>query len=175
MISVRRLSPYLARMSSSSARITVSRRSGRARMSPRSWICVEQLLELGRDLVLLEAGQAMQAQVEDGLRLRVGKPVAVRRAGRTRPRGRRAASTDLARALQHLRHGARRPRAAISATFASAGDGEALMTAMTSSMFASATARPSRMWARSRALRRSKTVRRVTTSRRWRTNARASP
>ena len=38
-------------------------------------------------------------------------------------------------------------------------------------MLASATARPSRMWARSRALARSKIVRRVTISRRWRTKA----
>jgi hypothetical protein len=45
------------------------------------------------------------------------------------------------------------------------------MSAMTSSMLASATARPSRIWARSRARRSSKMVRRVTTSRRWRRNA----
>ena len=45
------------------------------------------------------------------------------------------------------------------------------MSAMTSSMLASATARPSSTWARSRARRSSKTVRRVTTSRRWRRKA----
>jgi hypothetical protein len=49
--------------------------------------------------------------------------------------------------------------------------GDALISAITSSMFASAMASPSRMWPRSRALRRSNTVRRVTTSRRWRMNA----
>ena len=41
------------------------------------------------------------------------------------------------------------------------------MVSMNSSMLASATARPSSTWPRSRALRSSNTVRRVTTSRRW--------
>ncbi len=35
----------------------------------------EQLLELIDDLVLLEAGEPVQAHVENGLRLRVGKQV----------------------------------------------------------------------------------------------------
>ena len=60
---------------------------------------------------------------------------------------------------------------ASSAAFASAGDAEALIVAMTSSMFASAIANPSSTWPRSRALRSSYTVRRVTTSRRCRRNA----
>ena len=37
------------------------------------------LLELGGELVALEAGQALQAQVQDGAGLRVGQPVARRR------------------------------------------------------------------------------------------------
>jgi hypothetical protein len=48
-------------------------RSGRARMSSRSAICVHHLLVLGDDLVLLEAGQALQTQFEDGLGLGVGQ------------------------------------------------------------------------------------------------------
>ena len=54
----------------------------------------------------------------------------------------------------------------ISAALATGGVGDALMSAMNSSTLASATARPSSTWPRSRALRSSNTVRRVTTSRR---------
>ncbi|MNE09532.1 hypothetical protein D3C80_1022110 [compost metagenome] len=54
----------------------------------------------------------------------------------------------------------------IRASLASDGVGEALIRAMTGSMLDSATAWPSRIWPRSRALRSSNTVRRVTTSRR---------
>ena len=54
----------------------------------------------------------------------------------------------------------------ISAALATGGVGEVLMVSMNSSMLASATARPSSTWPRSRALRSSNTVRRVTTSRR---------
>ncbi|EUD15398.1 hypothetical protein D044_2462B, partial [Vibrio parahaemolyticus EKP-026] len=57
------------------------------------------------------------------------------------------------------------PRA-IRPAFASAGVGALRIRSMISSMFARASARPSRMCARSRALRNSKIVRRVTTSRR---------
>ena len=45
------------------------------------------------------------------------------------------------------------------------------MVSIISSMFASATVKPSKMWPRSRALRNSYIVRRVTTSWRWRINA----
>ena len=55
-------------------------RSGRARMSMRSLNIVEQLL-YSRDLVLLEPGQAVQAQVEDRLRLRPRTGDSRRRAG----------------------------------------------------------------------------------------------
>ena len=52
----------------------------------------------------------------------------------------------------------------ISRSRASAGSAEARMVATTSSTLETATARPQRMWARSRALRSSKAVRRATTS-----------
>ena len=116
---------------------------------------VEQLAVLGDDLVLLEPGEAMQAHVEDRLRLRFREPVAVRLEAEFRRQGLRAGG-DGAGALQQLR--SRRPaarRAPAARVRASAGDGAALMSAITSSMLASATARPSRMWARSRALARS--------------------
>ena len=58
--------------------MTVSSRSGRARMSPRSLDLHQQLLELGDDLVLLESREAIQAQVENRLGLRLRKPVAFR-------------------------------------------------------------------------------------------------
>ena len=48
---------------------------------------VEQLVVLGQDLVLLEAGQAVQPQVEDRLGLRFGQAVDRRRAGRAPRRG----------------------------------------------------------------------------------------
>ncbi len=58
-----------------------------------------------------------------------------------------------------------------SACLASAGEGARLMSSITSSTLDSATARPSRMWPRSRAFFSSNAVRRVTTSRRWPTKA----
>ncbi len=58
-----------------------------------------------------------------------------------------------------------------SACLASTGEGARLMRSITTSTLDSATARPSRMWPRSRAFFSSNTVRRVTTSRRWPTNA----
>ena len=60
---------------------------------------------------------------------------------------------------------------AIKSFFASGGVGAALIMAIISSTLASATAKPSNTWPRSRALRSSNTVRRVITSRRWRKNA----
>ncbi len=67
-----------------------------------------------------------------------------------------------------------RHRRPVSFCLASAGEGEALIRAMISSTLDRATASPSRMWARSRALRSSNTVRRVTTSRRCRRKASSS-
>ncbi len=60
---------------------------------------------------------------------------------------------------------------AIKPSRASAAVGEALINSMTSSMLASAIARPSSTCPRSRALRKRYIVRRVTISRLWRTNA----
>ena len=60
---------------------------------------------------------------------------------------------------------------AIKPCLAIAGVAAALISAMISSTLESATAKPSRMWPRSRALRKSNIVRRVTTSRRWRRKA----
>ena len=54
---------------------------------------------------------------------------------------------------------------------ASAGVSACLISSMIGSIFSSATARPSKIWARSLALRSSNIVRLVTTSRRWRTKA----
>ena len=72
----------------------------------------QQLLVLGDDLVLLEAGEPVQAHVENGLGLDLGEPVAALpstdaelRADALRPRG------DGARARQHLRHRAGIPGA----------------------------------------------------------------
>ena len=129
---------------------------------------LHHLAVLGDDLVLLEAGQALQAHLEDRLRLRVGQPVSpssVQAESRSRAL---PAEHDVwrARARSISSTSGERQARAISAAFASGGVGAALISAMISSTLDSATARPSRMWPRSRALRSSNTVRRVTTSRR---------
>ena len=113
----------------------------------------QQFLVLGDDLVLFESREAVQAHVEDGLGLDLGEPVAAcpRRCpnsaltvcGRVLIEPARASICGTAPEV-HTRP--MRP------TLASTDDGDALMSAITSSMLASATARPSRMWARSRAL-----------------------
>ena len=103
-------------MAMSSSRTTCASRSGRARMSVRSTIVRQQFLVLGDDLVLLEAREAVQAHVENGLGLDLGELVAAARhrdaelRGETlRPRG------DVTGARQHLRHGAGIPHARMSA------------------------------------------------------------
>ena len=59
------------------------------------------VLVLGDDLVLFEAGQALQAELEDGLRLRVGEPVAL--SGKTELGGQSFRPRGVGRrALQHL-------------------------------------------------------------------------
>ena len=141
---------------------------------------VEQVGDLGHhvlvladDLVLLEAGQALQAHLQDfaGLVIRqaveaVGLDAELASASLRggRPRGRPALSpatrASISRTIDESQ------LLLISAAFATGGVGEALMVSMNSSMLASATARPSSTWPRSRALRSSNTVRRVTTSRR---------
>ena len=114
---------------------------------------IQQLFVFGDDLVLLEAREAVQAHVEDGLGLRFGQVVAAAVHAELGARARRAASRwrRRARAAAARCRPARRAPEARPAPRPS--DGAALMSAMTSSMLASATARPSRTWARSRALR----------------------
>ena len=70
----------------------------------------EQVGKLRDDLVLFEPGQAVQAQVEDGLGLHVRQPVLP---ARKAPLARHVvrAGRDLARALQHGRHDAGAPAA----------------------------------------------------------------
>ena len=132
-------------------------------------MCVHHFLVLVDDLVLLQAGQALQAHLRiswacasDSWYSRPAASRLLRQVLGTKASSRRpaagASSISTHQGESHAR--------AISSAFASGGVGEALMSAMISSMLASATARPSRMWPRSRALRSSNTVRRVTTSRR---------
>ena len=122
-----------------------------------------ELVELVGDLVAAERGQALQAQVEDGARLLVGQPVgavgdrpggADRRSARSAPRRRRAGQSR-----------------AIKASRASLASCEARISRMTSSILATAMARPTRIWARSRALLSRKLVRREMTSSRKATKA----
>ena len=63
---------------------------------------LHHLAVLGDDLVLLEAGQALQLHLEDALRLRLGQAVAVR--GQAEVRGARPSGRDRVRggALEHL-------------------------------------------------------------------------
>src|SRR5690606_14215506 len=71
----------------------------------------EERLELLPDLVLLQSGEAVQPEIEDGLRLNVGQMIAVlfqteRVEQPIRP------SCDLTCSLEHLRNGTGWPRAA---------------------------------------------------------------
>ena len=123
---------------------------------------VDQVDDLGHhvavfaeDLVLFEAGQPLQPQFEDRLRLRVGELVAVRPSScQPNSSGSPSGLAESAAArLSISSTSGERQVLPISAIFASDGAGAALMSAMISSTFDSATARPSRMWPRSRALR----------------------
>ncbi len=127
---------------------------------------VHHLLVFGNDLVLLQAGQALQAQFQDRLGLGFGQAVALGRQAelRRQPSGREA--SEAARSSISSTTGAAPQCAPSGRPWHPAGVGAALIRAMISSTLDSATARPSRMWPRSRALRSSNTVRRVTTSRR---------
>jgi hypothetical protein len=119
------------------------------------------VLVFGDDLVLLQTGQALQAHLQDFLGLRVAQavqPVAAHavvlfQSIRTVVVGVDHAAVG-AGAGQHLAHQFAVPGRAISSAFATGGVGALRMMAMKSSMLASATARPSSTWPRSRALRR---------------------
>ena len=128
-----------------------------------------ELLVLIDDLVLLEPGQAVEAHVEDGLGLGRGKAVRI-----PPPPVRGVGPLDAESLLvlgpgevgAVLEQGDDHPgsqRRAINPARASAGLAEARMSSITGSMFARATASPSRTCARARARLSSKIVRRVTT------------
>ena len=147
-----------------------ARRDSRGSRSGRAIVSSSCLVFVG-ELFLLQPGQAVQAHLEDFLRLHFGQLVAVV----DQAEARRAGLPD-ARRRRRPRRAARAPGPAPSArasmrSRATCGLAEVLISSIISSMLASATVRPSRMWARARALRSSKMVRRVTTSRRWRTKA----
>ena len=104
-----------------------------------------ELAQLLGDLVALQPGQALQAQIEDGARLRLGQPVGA--LGRHRAAGlvdQRDQRRHVARPARRAPSGARAP---------SAGSGARRISAITSSILATAMARPTSTWARSRALR----------------------
>ena len=103
-----------------------------------------ELLQLVADLVAAERGEALQAQVEDGAGLRLGEAVG-------------AVLVDaVARIVDERdqRRDVRAPasRGAISASRAVFGSGAVRIRRITSSMLATAMARPHSTWARSRAL-----------------------
>ena len=86
------------------------------------------------------------------------------------PAGRSAEASPAARSTISAAIPAAQVRAS-SRSLATGGVGEVLISSIISSTFTTATARPSRMWPRSRARFSSYTVRRVTTSRRCARNA----
>ncbi len=114
---------------------------------------LDHLAVLGDDLVLLEAGEALQAQFEDRLGLRLGQAVALGGEAEFRRRGRRARTRRWRRGSACRRPAANATGRAIRSCLASAGVCARLISSMISSTFDSATARPSSMWPRSRALR----------------------
>ena len=105
---------------------------------------VGELVELGLDLVAAQSGEPLQAQIEDGLGLLGRQPrralgAALCGADRRSARSAAPPSSPAIRAPSRLRA----PR---SASFA------ARISSITSSILATATARPTSTWARSRAL-----------------------
>ena len=94
--------------------MTASSRSGRARISTQALDRVEQLDEFLEDLVLLEAGQPMQPQVEDRLRLHFRQAVHAAMEPELLRKPVRA-DRDRTGALEHLRH---RPAPQLRATSA---------------------------------------------------------
>ena len=114
-----------------------------------------ELLQLVADLVAAERGQALQAQIEDGARLLVGKADGA--AGVDAWRGSAISSTSGPMSL------AGQSRAIICSR-ASAGLGALRISRIISSILATATARPTNTCARSRDLASKCLVRRLTTS-----------
>ena len=96
-----------------------------------------ELRQLVGDLGALELGQALQAQLEDRLGLALRQPVGVRRAGRRGIVGRL-----LGRAAAAARRRRARQSRALSSVLAVAGSGAARISAMISSMLATATRQP---------------------------------
>ena len=86
-ISVRRASPWSSRISVSSATMMASMRAGWARMSLQVRDQDADLLQLVDDLLALQAGEALQLQVEDGLGLDLGEAEARHQAGARVVRG----------------------------------------------------------------------------------------
>ena len=129
------------------------------------------LLVLADDLVRLQVGQALQLHFQNALRLDFGQVIAVGVQAELGRHVHRARELGVD-ARQHFLDHRRLPGAAEQTLFRDRpGFPSVLISSTISSTLASATARPSRIWPRSRALRSSNTVRRVTTSRRWRRKA----
>ena len=152
-ISVRRGVPNSSRTAASSS-LTICLDAGARRQD------VEIVGDLGADLVQLvgdlvaaERGQALQAQFEDGARLLLGEIVG-------------AVLVDpVARIVDQLdqRLDVARPAsgASINCSRAVCGSGALRISVITSSILATAIARPTSTWARSRALRSRNFVRRL--------------
>ena len=122
-----------------------------------------ELVEFLLDLLAPERGEALQPQIEDRARLFVGEP---RGAGRRHPVARIVDQLDQRRPPWSAGHSR-----AISASRAAFGSGAERISRITSSILATAMARPTRIWARSRALLSRNLVRRDTTSSRNATKA----
>ena len=93
-----------------------------------------ELLQLIADLVAAERGQALQAKIEDGAGLLLGEPVGAARprpCGADRRSARPAATMSLAGQSR-----------AINCSRAAAGSGASRMSSMTSSILATAMAKP---------------------------------
>ena len=108
-----------------------------SRRSPR------RALQFLADLVAAERGQALQAQIENGAGLLFGEAIGA--LGRDLWRG--SAISAMSGAMSFGRPGARH-----QCSRAFAGSGALRISAMTSSILATAIARPTKIWARSRAL-----------------------
>ena len=102
-----------------------------------------ELVDFGLDLVAAECGQALQAQLEDGFRLLVGQPSGALRRHLVARIGDQFDQRPPSLAGQSR---------AIKPSRASLASCEPRISAITSSILATAMARPTRIWPRSRAL-----------------------
>ena len=163
----RRASPNSSTIAVNSPSIIAVTRSGRDRMSIKSAMCVMMslyswtILSCSKPVKRCKRICKISCAWMSDKRYR---PLSCKPMSGSKPSGRYKSRPSVRPSIS--RTNSESHSFAIKSVFATGGVGAALIMAMNSSMFANATAKPSKICARSRALRSSNAVRRVTTSRR---------